>query len=331
MAWKGGRAGAVLAVAGGLLVGALLPAAPASAQEVFVVSGQVVDTLTGRGIPAAVVRLEGHGSVLTGESGGFRFVAVERGDYDLQVEAFGYAPRSVFLQVRGDVVVSVATELVPLDIGGLIVEPREVEVRGRVRDPVRDLPLKGVEIITGGGDNTRTNGGGGFEVGGWEGLELLLRIRAFGYLPIDTVLTPTPGERHEFDLEPDPIIERMIAEQIGRIERRAGGRRAITFRPMNRDRLLRRRGMTLYDVLHTDYAHRLRVGCVVLDERPLTPSIADGILQTIPVEDVERIEFLFRGRMLRIYTRDFMRTMLGSQVELRRATDVDIVSPPLCT
>ncbi len=331
MAWTEDRPGTLLAVAWGLLVGALQTAAPASAQEVFVVSGQVVDTLTGRGIPAAVVRLDGHGSMLTGEAGRFRFAAVERGDYELQVEAFGYAPRSVLLQVRADVVVSVTTEIAPLDIGALVVQPRELEVRGRVRDPVRDVPLKGAEIITGAGDNTQSNGGGGFEVGGWEGLELLVRIRAFGYLPIDTVIIPTPGDRHEFDLEPDPVVERMIAEQIGRIERRAGGRRAITLRPMNRDRLLRRRGMTLYDVLHTDYAHRLRLGCVVLDEFPLAPSIADGILQTIPVEDVERIEFLFRGRMLRIYTRDFMRTMIGSQVELRRATYVDIASPPLCT
>ncbi len=331
MAWPGGRPGALpLALALGLLVGVLLPAAPASAQEGFVVRGQVVDTLTGLGIPAAVVRLEGHGSVLTGEAGGFRFAAVEEGDYELQVEAFGYAPRSVFLQVRGDVVLSVATEVAPFDIGGLVVAPRAVEVRGRVRDTLRDLSLRGVEIVTGAGDVTQTNGRGRFEVGGWEGLELLVRIRAFGYLPVDTVLIPTPGESYEFGLEPDPIVERMIAEQIGRIERRAGGRRSITLRPMNRDRLLRLRGRTLQEVLQTAYIGRLRIRCVVFDEVSLTPQMAEGLLLTTPVEDVERIEFLFRGWMLRVYTREFMRTMLGSQVELRRATYVE-ASPPLCT
>lgn len=75
----------------------------------------------------------------------------------------------------------------------------------------------------------------------------------------------------------------------------------------------------------------MRLGCVILDERSLTPAAADGVIRTMLAEDVERIEFLFRPRMLRIYTREFMRTMLGGGIELAVPTYVDMARPPFCT
>jgi len=72
------------------------------------------------------------------------------------------------------------------------------------------------------------------------------------------------------------------------------------------------------------------IRCIVLDEEPLTPQMADGVVRTMLAQDVERIEFLFRGNMLRIYTREFMRTMLGGAIELKKPLYVDMARPPLC-
>jgi hypothetical protein len=45
---------------------------------------------------------------------------------------------------------------------------------------------------------------------------------------------------------------------------------------------------------------------------------------------VERMEFLFGGAMLRIHTREFIRTMLGAGIDLRPPVFVDMASPPFC-
>jgi hypothetical protein len=46
--------------------------------------------------------------------------------------------------------------------------------------------------------------------------------------------------------------------------------------------------------------------------------------------EVHRVESLFDGAMVRVYTRDFMRRMLSGAVELRRPVYVAMARPPLC-
>lgn len=305
--------------------------APVTAQEVFVVEGRVLDAEANRGLQNAVVTLEGHRPILTGTGGEFRYADVEGGEYLLRVEAFGYRAFSRSVRVRDDVTLAVALETAPFVLDSLVVAPRQVEVDGRVRDPAKDLSLKGVDVRTSRGEEVRTNGRGRFEVSGWEGIGLLLQVRAFGYLPLDTVISPGPEETFVFDVDPDRLVERMIEAEIRRIEDRAGGRLAITMRPLNRDDLLRYRSLPLIDVLRHEYGGRVRLGCVILDERALTPATADGVIRTMLAQDVERLEFLFRGRMLRIYTREFMRTMLGGGIELRQPAYVAMARPPFCT
>lgn len=306
-------------------------AVPATAQDLLVVDGRVLDPESNGGVQNAIVTLEGQGSVLTGAAGEFRFPGVEEGEYTLRVESFGYRAFSEPLQVRADVTVNVRLEIAPFVLDPVLVAPEEVEVTGRVRDPAKDLSLKDVDVRTSGGELARTNGRGRFKVSGWQGIGLLLQVRAFGYLPLDTVITPGTDESHVFDVEPDPFVERMIEVEIRRIEERAGGRLAITFRPLNRDDLVRYRGLTIIELLRHEYGPRVRLGCVVLDEQALTPTMADGVIRTMLVQDVERIELLFRGRMLRIYTREFIRTMLGGGIELGMPAYVEMANPPFCT
>jgi len=90
----------------------------------------------------------------------------------------------------------------------------------------------------------------------------------------------------------------MIEHELARLDDRAGGRRAIGMGPLNRDDLLRWSGATLLDILRARFPIRgRRVRCVVLDERDVGISMLGPTLQTTLANDVERIEFLFRGAM----------------------------------
>ena len=296
-------------------------------------AGRIVDGATGRGIPNAVVTVGGSRPVLSESDGFYMVEGVEAGTRTLQVEAFGYRPTTRELEVTRDVMLDVAVDAAAFVLDPLIVAPRAVDVTGRVRDPIRDAPLKNVDIRTSSGQTTRTNARGRFDVTGWEGMGLFLEIRAFGYMPLDTVIEPGDGRPRVYFLRPDPLVEEMIDVEIRRIEDRAGGQRAITMRPLDRTQLLRRwSGHTVEELLRLQYGRRAqRIRCTVIDEESLTAAVAEGVLSTTLAQDVERIEFLFDGAMLRIYTRDFMRTMLGSGIELRPPTYVDVVDPPFCS
>lgn len=318
----------VLGVA--LLLFPILPS-PGRAQSAFVVQGRVVEA-GGPGIQNAIVQLDGSRPILTSSEGSFRFEGVAGGERTLRVEAFGYLPFAGALAVAGDTAVTVVLDIAPFALDSLVVAPRRIDMDGRVRGFERDVPISGADVVSSHGQVTRTNGRGGFGLDVWEGVSLLLRVRAFGYLPLDTILSPEEHQDYLFFVEPDPLVERMIATEIRRIEERAGGRLAVTMPPLNRDDLLRWEGASLRDVLRYEHPLKLdRIRCVIVDEKALTPSMAAGVLMTTLAQDVERIEFLFRGAMLRVYTREFMRTMLGSGIELRSPGYVEWARPPFCT
>ncbi len=84
-------------------------------------------------------------------------------------------------------------------------------------------------------------------------------------------------------------------------------------------------------MLRTEYPAQVRrIACVLLDERPLTPFEAEGLLETTPAWEVERMEFLFSGAMLRIYTREFMKKMMAGGMSLGAPVYVQSASPPFC-
>ena len=310
-------------------------ATPVLGQVPAEIRGRVVDANTGSGIENAIVALAGHGATLTSTDGLFFFDGVEPGEYTLRIEAFGYVSESLPLTVEGDRTVTIPLEIVPFMLDSLIVEPRAVDVDGHVRDGEKDLPVVDAEILTNRVPSTRTGVHGRFSLDDvWEGVPLLLSLRAFGYLPMDTILHPVDGHGpYDFGLAADPIAERMIELQIGRIVDRAGGRRAILMRPLERDRLLRRTGASLGDVLKSMYPrrHLQRVRCIFVDERLLSPRIDGDWVNSMSPGEVERVEFLYRGAIMRIYTRDFMKRMIAGEIELRHVTYVATPTGPFCT
>lgn len=208
---------------------------------------------------------------------------MEPGEYTLRIDAFGYVSESVPLTLDRDRTVTVPLEIAPFMLDSLVVEPRSIDIDGRVRDRENDLPVVDAEVLANRVPSARTNVRGRFGLDDvWEGVPLLLSFRAFGYLPMDTVVQPADGdEDYELHLAADPVAERMIEVQIARIQDRAGGRRAITMRPLDRDRLLRWTGAGLGDVLKSSYSrrHLQRVRCIFVDERLLPPEIDGDVVE----------------------------------------------------
>jgi hypothetical protein len=308
-----------------------IPAA-AWAQVAFVVEGRITDP-NGTGIENAIVELEGRDPMLTSGIGSFRFEDVGAGTYVLAVRALGYAPTSRSISVNENVMLAIVLEPAPFELDPVIVvAPDEIDLDGRVRDPTRDVHIMGADVWTSQGEQGTTDAHGRFSLDALEEVPIMVAIRAFGYLPLDTVLVPTEDDDYDFDLAVDPLVDRMIEVEIERLKERAGGLRAVTMRPMNRDDLLRWVGLPLGDVLRAGYPGRVqRVRCVIVDEVALTPQMVGPTLENLLVQEVERIEFLFRGAMLRIYTREFMRRMIGGGLELGAPTYVDMFDPPFCT
>lgn len=321
----------VMALGAVLVLALAVCATQARAQSGAVVEGRVT-SVGGPPIQNALIELQGRPPIRARAGGDFRFEDVALGEYTLRVEAFGYATLTQSIVVDGDLSVAVELDVAPFELDSLVVAPERTDAEGQVRDAERGVPLRGAEVRTNQGHQVRTDNAGRFDLEVWDGTPLLVQVRAFGYFGVDTVVVPEPDSSFVFPLVTDPLVERLIATEIERIKERAGGRRAITMRPLDRDDLLRWDNATLLDVLRAEYSNRARrVRCVLVDEELLTAGMAGGVLLTTLARDVERIEFLFDGAMLRVYTRDFMRLMLGGGIELRRPTYVEWANPPMCT
>jgi hypothetical protein len=190
-----------------------LPLAAAAQQTRVTVAGRVLDESTGLGVPAAGVELEGHGYTITGPDGSFRFEAVRPGRYPLWVVAFGYASGSRILAVSDDAAVSVPLAPAPVPIEG--VGATLVDLEGRVRDPTNDFYLADATILTNQGRAARTDAHGRFELEGvLEDAPLHVTVVAFGYLTLDTLLTPRDDVWHLFELELDPVVQARIDARV---------------------------------------------------------------------------------------------------------------------
>lgn len=299
----------------------------AAAQADAVVRGRVVTQSGSAGIEGARVELEGHGVTETSAAGDFRFERVTPGEYSLRVAAVGFAPVLLQLTVRADTTVTIRLTPVGYRLDSVVVTARKIQVEGRVQDPVRDVRLRDADVFTNQGLPTRTNRQGNFQLKDvWEGAPLAVLVAAFGYLPVDTILIPSDGDRYVFDLSPDPVVERMIARQVERIEQRSRGRLSVLARPLDRETLLHSGGGSLRDILMARYSiHLRRLQCIVVDDRMLPPGMEEEMLGHMNPDDVERVEVLFRGAMLRVYTRNFIRRMVSGSVKLP-----SLVEPPPC-
>ena len=114
-----------------LLSATLLAVAPLSGQAQWPgeIRGQVVDLLSGRGVPGALVELSASGrATRTDASGEFRIQGVDPGEHAIRASSPGYTARSKTVTARNGTVIRLRLELAPVAL-----EVEGVQVVGRRR------------------------------------------------------------------------------------------------------------------------------------------------------------------------------------------------------
>lgn len=302
------------------------------------VQGRVVEEGSGDGVSSVIVQLEGFGYVLTDTEGGYRFQGVEPGGYELQVMALGYAPESRFVPIKdAGAVIDLQLRRAPILLDTLRVSVRSIDLHGRVREADGGPMIVDAEVLSNLGRAAQTDAHGTFDLDDvYAEVPLSVRVRAFGYLPLDYEFVPDESKLYTFELQPDPVIQAMIDEAVVEIEDRASGRRSVSLQAMNREDLLKYDNATALDAVQLEYGARLsrvNVVCVVIDEKEA--HFADEDLEHLLPQEIERIEFMRPGAgssrlvTMRVYTRDFIRDMVAGAKTLHPPFMVGGVLPPL--
>jgi hypothetical protein len=155
-----------------------------------------------------------------------------------------------------------------------------VDVDGTVRDSVLDVELINAEVFVDGALAAVSNALDRFDLDDlWEGRPTHVSLRAFGYLPVDTVILPSDDLDVELWLVADSLIEKMLATQVERLQERMGGYRTITRPPLDREDLLCWRRFSLSAALG---ASRMTGRCVFIDEELVLPGSRISLLNSPP-------------------------------------------------
>jgi len=311
-----------------LFTGLACSYASLTAQDIYTLSGRVVEEGSSNEIPSASVEIENQeivGTVPTQPNGSFQFDGLRPGGYTLRVLALGYTPKSLYVVVDEDLALEIPMSISPLSLDTLAVGGESIDVSGTVVKAGTDLALASADVLTDQGVASRTDGNGRFDLEGiYADVPLLIVVRAFGYRPLAATLIPEEGEDYRLELQQDSAVQEAIRTEVARIEERAKSYPSI-LRAMGSERLEELADLTLRDALRIENGgeHLDRVRCWIIDGRPLSSWAAGIFLDTTVPQEVQRIEFLSAPAnpdfvMGRIYTNQFMRRMLASDMELRR-------------
>ena len=304
-----------------------LAATPIAAQQPAVVTGRVLEAETDRPLESVDLRLAGAVQVTDAE-GRFRFERVPHGRHTLALSALGYRSQELVLDVVGDTTLTIRLEVGPVPLDPLDVRSRFVSVRGRVRDAGRDMSLRDAEVVAG-AERTTTGVGGRFRVRRVPaGEPVVVQVRAFGYLPASVQLAPENDTTLDFELEEDPITNRMVDQLVENIEIRS---RALPYarKHIGRDEMLRHRNFPVADLLRFTFGPRIRrVQCVMIDDMQV-PFGMEQLASYMP-EDLQYIEVIDGGGMIRLYTRRYVSRRLGPDVKLPPVLFVKTPMRPFC-
>lgn len=306
-----------------------LPCADLAAQQALTLTIRVEDD-DGALLAGATVELPGVAQTVTDRDGTVRFSGLAAGRHVVAVRAFGYQPVDWPVLLRADttVVVTLATAAIRMD--SVLASARTftltTEVRGN--DTRRGVPDADVMVDDA---SERTDGTGFVRV---ERLpvdaELAIEVRAIGYLPAVVPLTASRDTTIRIDLEVDPVGQAMVRQQLIRLDNAVNGVPAPV-RVVTRDYLLQHHAPTIEDVLRRRGVRLSDVTCVVVDGRARftgmtgAGDMAAGLeyLRAIPPDDLERIEIINRGSMIRVYTYSYVRRGLP-RVRRVRGVDTDV-------
>ena len=332
------RLGACIALAA---AAATLGSAEASAQ--VTIDGRVVAASTAAPVSGATVMLVGQVTVTSDSRGAFRLSSVPPGRYSLRVAALGYTDQELTLVALRDTSIVVELDPAPIQLDTLAVTARFITVHGQVKEAASGLGLIDVDVELIDFREVRTDGLGRFRMNRVPaGPDATIVVRGFGYLPIERSFTTNRDTALAFQLEPDPVVQQMISAQVARIEQRGHGLRSAILTPIGRAELLRNLNATVYDLVQQRYASRTsRIRCLLIDDVQIKHSGLGVFARGGPAEElrmilpdqVERIEIIDRDRVMRVYTREFIRKMVAGGVRLRSPLYVgppEVPGEPYC-
>ena len=304
-------------------------AVPAWGQPAARLVGRVVESGSETGLAGATVEV-GARRILSDFDGRFSLADLPVGLLSVSVTAYGYAARRVDVRLMADTSIVVELDPAPVSLDPLRVEAGSITVRGEVLERGTDRALLDVEIRAEPDHEAYTNVAGRFKLEDIPaGPPVRFSVRGFGYLPVESVLSAFEDTTVVIFLEVDPVVQRMIDQQVGRLEDRARPFATAVMPAMDREHLLKFRNYTALDLIRFEYGQFTgRINCILIDDRQSYNGM-DELAHFMPAE-LQRIEVLERGKMLRIYTRDYVRDKLGEGGKLPMPVYVEYVDPPLC-
>lgn len=300
----------------GIVAGVVVLMAPArlKAQE-FTVSGVVVESTRGATVGGATVRLGDQRSFFTDLDGAFHFTKVPAGRHTMVVEAYGYRPRTLSLDLSSDTTLSVELEPAPVALDTLAVNIENVTVRGIVHDAETNRRILVAQVLAYPGGRTVGAISGDFTLENVPaGHPITLVVEAMEYLPARLSLVPEGDTTLAIPLQADPVALRMVQQQVQRLQRRAQAVPA-PLTALNREDLERHVYWNALDAIRRATSAKLptrsieiwgRRGCYFLDDSKVTLDVFQGLAS----EQIERIEVFGRGRMIRVYTRRYVHRLM---------------------
>lgn len=268
-----------------------------------VVSGRVIQEGEPHGIPGATVSLLPEFLSLSGPAGEFRFPKVPEGGYTLRVEAMGYRSRAISLVIHSDTALLVELEVEPIPIDSLLVRGGSVDVSGRAVDGVTGRSISEAWVRTPFSSEVYTHSDGSFRLRGIpRGYPAPIDIGAYRYLPLSDTLLAYRDTTFSFTLSPDSLAIRLFERAAEQMQVRAR-RVNLSQVQLSRDFIERRIHHSIRELIRTKTGRRVSTECLFIDEvrQPFVE-----VLDTHFASEVERIEIFGRGRMIRIYTQDFV-------------------------
>jgi protocatechuate 3,4-dioxygenase beta subunit len=279
------------------------------------VAGQVLDERQGP-VQGATVRLTGGASQVTSAGGRFLFEQVVPGRYLLTVAAIGHQLQTLQVTIAGDTSLAILLPRRTITLDTVRVLPGRIRIRGTAVDSASGDKLMQAQA---------TLYPDGKFVGAMTGTFIFdsiapgpvtIMIEGAEHLPARVDFVATRDTSFQVRLSVDSVALRMIAQQVVRLTKRS---QAVpyTVRGYNRDIITEQRTMTIGEFidhkLSRSWSPAQRAlltamsSCVFIDDRKVEPALLDG---TIP-ELVERVELYGNGRMIRVYTKRYVASLIG--------------------
>ncbi len=293
----------------------LVPYAGAVQAQQVAVQGRVVERATGDPISGATVQIAGMREVLTGPRGNFVIPGVPRGRRTLQVTMLGYKSQKIDFNAQRDTLLLIELDVEAVRLKDVTVQNDYYSVKGEVKEREHGLPVMDADILTSvRGSAARTNSAGRYRVSRLPvGPVTTIQVRGLGLLPVTINIDPQRDTTINFLLQPDPIGLRMLKNQVEKLETRAKSTSFHT-EAFTRETLLERYyNFDVADILDQLLRQRVHGGgmqCLFIDEREARFGLIE--LSGFVPDEIERIELIDHGTMVRVYTRRWLQKMTST-------------------